>query len=39
MAVLDLQGMETPKETAPRRSGASKACHGGHRSTLSLLFC
>ena len=39
MALLDLQGMETPEapSAAPKRSGASKNCDNA--SALSLLLC
>ena len=44
MAILDLQGLETPQAQRAGKSGASKGCtintggHGGG-SFLSLLIC
>lgn len=46
MAILDLQGLETPQTVRAGKSGASKGCtintgghgHGG-ASLLSLLLC
>lgn len=37
MAILDLQGMETPSAERNGKSGASKGC--GNYSGLSLLAC
>jgi Lanthionine-containing peptide SapB precursor RamS len=37
MALLDLQGLETPTGHHPHGSFYSRGCHG--TSTLSLLLC
>jgi Lanthionine-containing peptide SapB precursor RamS len=37
MALLDLQGLETPPEHRPSGSRASRGCGGN--SSLSLLLC
>jgi hypothetical protein len=43
MAILDLQGLETPQVMRGGKSGASKNCNngggGGGASFLSLLLC
>ena len=45
MAILDLQGLETPQKMRGGKSGASKGCTintgggGGGASFLSLLLC
>ena len=42
MAILDLQGLETPQTVRAGKSGASKGCTintGGGHSGLSLLLC
>jgi hypothetical protein len=40
MAILDLQGMQTPSDVRYGKSGASKHCGGGGgASFLSLLLC
>jgi hypothetical protein len=38
MALLDLQGLETPPGHNPHGSFFSRGC-GGRNSTLSLLLC
>jgi hypothetical protein len=37
LAILDLQGMQTPSDVRHGKSGASKGC--GNFSGLSLLLC
>ncbi|MBA3747302.1 MAG: SapB/AmfS family lantipeptide [Solirubrobacterales bacterium] len=42
MAILDLQGLETPQTVNRGKSGGSKGCvinGGGGGSRLSLLLC
>ena len=43
MAILDMQGLETPQAARSGNSGASKGCTinngGGGASRLSLLLC
>ena len=43
MAILDLQGLETPQTVRAGKSGSSKGCPinvgGGGGSHLSLLLC
>ena len=43
MAILDLQGLETPQTVRAGKSGGSKGCTintgGGGGSRLSLLLC
>ena len=43
MAILDLQGLETPQTVRAGKSGSSKGCNnvggGGGGSRLSLLLC